>query len=162
MKKVILIVAFAIFGAAGLMAQDAEVKKCSKKGTAAKCCASKTAATATAATTIDADLTQVMSASMKRQGVTKRQCPDTGAVSYYKSETCSQSGKISYNEVEFDSNSKQFVNKSPNDIGNADGGKMYKVVNAEDASVKKAAGCSKTTTGKQCCSKKGKKAEGTK
>ncbi len=159
MKKVILIVAFAIFGAAGLMAQNAEVKKCSKEGTAAKCCASK--ATAKAATTVDADLTQVMSASMKRQGVTKRQCPDTGAVSYYKSETCSQSGKISYNEVEFDANSKQFVNKSPNDIGNADAGKMYKVVNAEDASVKKASGCSKSADMK-CCSKKGKKAEGTK
>ncbi len=156
MKKVLFVLAFAIFGTVGLMAQN-EVKKCTKSESA-KCCASKKAS-ATAAENISVDMTKVMAVSMKRQNVTKRQCAETGAVSYFQKEVCEKSGKVSYNEVQFDAESRQFVNVSPNDIGDANTGEVIKVLNVEKAAegetAKKA--CSKKESAKCCASKKAKK-----
>lgn len=149
--------AFAVFGMAGLMAQT-ETKKCTK-AESAKCCAKK----ASASTAISADNTQVLGVAMKRQNVTKRQCAETGAVSYFQKEVCEKSGKVSYNEVEFDAEQNQFVNKSPNDIGDANQGNVYKMANTEAANtadVKTKKACSKKE-GVKCCASK-KKAEGTK
>lgn len=195
MKKILLFVAFAVFGATGIMAQNQieeakvvteakemkkcskkdakccskdakkdakcakEAKKCAKKGDS-KCCSKKAKA---ATTSVSANNTQVLSAAMKKQNITKRECAESGKVSYFKKEVCEKSGKVSYQEVQFDEKSSQFVNVSPNDIGNADDAEVYKMTNTEkvadaaETTAKKS--CSKKGDSK-CCSKK-KKAEGT-
>jgi hypothetical protein len=160
MKKILFTLVVALFASFSMMAQET-TKKCTK-GEAAKCCASKTASVKTAST---ADLTLVMASSMKRQNVSKRECATSGAVSYFQKNVCSTSGKISYQEVEFDVEQRQFVNVSPNDIGDANQAEVIKVVNMEEAAAQgeavKKASCSKKAGSAKCCSKAAKKAEGT-
>lgn len=154
------VLAFALFGTAGLMAQETAKKACSKTA-ATSCCAKKSASTTSTAMN-----TKVLSAAESRAeadaSITKRVCAESGSVSFYKEEKCATSGKISYKQVSFDAEKNEFVNKSPNDIGNANSGEMIKVTNMEEgadakASVKKA--CSKDSKAAGCCSSKKKKTE---
>ena len=152
-----------LFGSLGLMAQEG-AKTCNKDA-AKSCCASKKS---TAAASTD---TKVLSAAESLastdENITKKVCAESGATSFYKKEVCEKSGKITYTEVKYDESTMQFVNVSPNDIGNADGGIVVKAVNTEnaqmsdapskEANAKKA--CSKDAKGK-CC-EKAKATEGT-
>lgn len=159
MKKLIFTLAVAMFATLSLSAQET-AKKCTK-AEASKCCAKKTAQ---AESSVSADFSEAMAYSMKDQNVSKRECAETGAVSYFQKNVCETSGKISYQEVEFDTAKRQFVNKSPNDIGDANQADVIKVVNMDktaDTSAKTTkASCSKTSSGAKCCSAKNKKVEG--
>lgn len=126
-----------LFGTAGLMAQSTTATSskdkaaCSSKAKSASCC-SKGAKTASVSTTTMENpkvLSMARSMADKDETISTRQCAESGTVSFYKQSTCSTSGKISYNEVEFDATNNQFVNKSPKDIGTADEGELIKVVN---------------------------------
>ena len=153
------------FGAAGLMAQSAEKAKCSKEKTA--CCASKkSASTAAVSTEMNAKvLSMAKSIADKDETITTRKCAETGAVGFYKKNVCATSGKVSYDEVQFDEATKTFVNTSPTAVKNAEQGTMIKVVNMEDGSTSEAVIDSKDATkkcaksGKKCCASKAKKAE---
>lgn len=173
MKKLMFVLAFALFGTAGLMAQETAKKACSKTA-ASSCCAKKSASAATTSTAMN---TKVLSAAESRAeadaSITKRVCAESGTVSFYKEEKCEKSGKISYKQVSFDAEKNEFVNVSPNDIGNASNGEMIKVSDMEEGATPdnakkkacskdgKAAGCCSKKEGKSgaCCSKKPKTEE---
>lgn len=121
-----------IFGSMSLMAQEAKTaKSCTGKKTA--CCASKAKAAGTASASETKVLSMAESLASSDENISKRVCAESGSTSYYKKAVCSTSGKISYNEVEYNEAKNQFVNKSPNDIGNANEGTVIKVVNQEAA-----------------------------
>lgn len=166
MKKLVFTLMVVFFGAAGLMAQSAEKAKCSKDKAA--CCASKkSASTASVSTEMNAKvLSMAKSIADKDETITTRQCAESGTVGFYKKNVCSTSGKISYNEVQFDQATKTFVNTSPTDVQNANQGTMIKVVNMENGTTSEATVDAKETkkcaskAGKKCCASKAKKAEG--
>ncbi len=159
MRKLLFVLALGLFASFGINAQN----EVDVKTETPKCCASK--ATASVKEPISVDFSQAMLISMKRQNVTKKECAETGAISYYMKEVSESTGKVVYKEVEFDTNEKQFVNVSPNDIGDANALKAIKVVNMEETakspSAEGKASCSKKDGAKCCAGKKAKKAEGT-
>lgn len=167
MKKIVFVLSMMIFGSMSLMAQEATKAKECTKGAAAKCCASKakTASTASVDTKV---LSAALSLAETDATITKRVCAESGSTAFYKKAVCETSGKISYNEVQYDEAKMQFVNVSPNDIGDANEGKMYNVVNKTDVNsqtatkavaadgtgekvMKKA--CSSKKEGAKCCAK---------
>ena len=139
MKKLFLFLAF--FGA---VAFTSNAQSCTKSASASKkssCCASKTAATNSAAAA------KLASADASIEAKT---CSKTGKVTYYKSSTCSVSGKTSMAEVEYDAATAKFVNVSPSKMAkeSAVGGKTVKTVSATKkkscCASKAASSCSKT------------------
>lgn len=154
------VLAFALFGTAGLMAQETAKKACNKTA-ASSCCAKKSASTAS--TDMNAKvLSAAESLADADASITKRVCAESGSVSFYKEEKCETSGKISYKQVTFDAEQNQFVNVSPNDIGDANAGSVMKVANMEEdgstkATAKKA--CAKDGKAAGCCSGAKKKTE---
>jgi len=160
MKKLMFVLAFALFSTAGLMAQETAEKVCSKT-VAKSCCAKKSASTTSTAMN-----TKVLSAAESRAeedaSITKRVCAESGSVTFYKEEKCAKSGKISYKQVSFDAEQSEFVNVSPNDIGNASSGEMIKVSDMEEGATAdnaKKKVCSKDGKAAGCCSKKAKTEE---
>lgn len=161
-----------LFGAMGLMAQEATTatakKSCSKEKSAAccskekadKCCSKNASATSGTASVDTKVLSAAESLADQDENITKRVCAESGATSFYKKEVCEKSGKVSYSQVEYDVNAKQFVNVSPNDIGNADGGKVMKIsdVDTKEAVHPKKKACAKGASSK-CCSKNAKKTQ---
>lgn len=163
MKKLVFVLTVMIFGTLSLSAQEAtmEKKSCSKKSTA--CCASKAKAAGTAGTAETKVLSAAESLADAQEDITKRVCAESGSTSFYKKAVCSTSGKISYQEVEFDAEKNQFVNVSPNDIGDAnEAGTIIKAVNMENVKVdaKKGvtAAADKKMAKKACCADGAKKA----
>jgi len=72
----------------------------------AKTCASKKSASLTkvASAVMTADL-----AAEADENIEKRVCSKSGATSFYEKYTCSETGKISHKEVEFDEEAQTFV-----------------------------------------------------
>ncbi len=166
MKKLVFTLMVIFFGAAGLMAQSTDKAKCSKEKSA--CCAKKKASTAAVSNDLNPKvLSLAKSIADKDETITTRKCADTGAVGFYKKNVCSESGKVSYDEVKFDEKTKTFVNTSPTAVENAEQGTLIKVVNMEDGSTSNATmdADAKTTkkacakSGKKCCASKAKKTE---
>lgn len=156
MKNLLLLFSFVLVASLSANAQ------CNKSASTGKaCCAAKKTAsvstsdaqTKVASAVMEAD--QVMKAS--NGAITKRTCEISGATSYYQKSECASSGKISWEEVQFDANSKSFTK-----VASAS---MEKDANGAKVETKACAGKSE---GKACCKKDGakscasKKAEGTK
>lgn len=149
MKKLVFFFAFVL--SAGLVtAQDAQAKKsCSK--TCMKTCLEKSMKSAS----VDTDETQVASAekaaeiaAASDESIERKVCSDTGAISYYKKETCAHSGAVKMTEVNFDAESNSFVNVSPRDVMAAE--KEAKVVKTSAKSKKECSkACAKTCKGKK-------------
>ncbi|HMP28793.1 MAG TPA: hypothetical protein PKD85_04285 [Saprospiraceae bacterium] len=146
MKKLIFSCLFLVGGFVAMNAQ------CSKDATASKsCCSSKTS---TAAKTdvkdnsIVADAVEIAAAA--DASIQKRQNPESGEMSYFQKSVCSESGKVSWNEVKFDETTKKFTQVAS---------VMMEKTSEGPKEVKKSACCSKEEA-KACCSSK--KESGTK
>lgn len=133
MKKTILL--FAFLGCFTLMAQAQ--KSCAKS--CAKTCA-KTAMKAAG----NADDASIAKAATLAGNIERRQCADSGKVSYFRKAQCATSGKVSYAEVNYDASTAKFVNISPSAAGNED------MNMAKEGSVAKKA-CSSSAGKKACC-----------
>ncbi|MBK9567631.1 MAG: hypothetical protein IPO37_21410 [Saprospiraceae bacterium] len=109
--------------------------------------------TKVASVVMEAD--EVMKSS--KGAITKRTCEISGATSYYQKSECATSGKISWEEVQFDAEKKSFT-------------KVASASMEKDANGVKVEGkaCAGKSEGKACCKKDGakscasKKAEGSK
>ena len=149
MKKVLFLFTFML--CAGLVsAQSADAKKsCAKK--CAKTCASKKASadSETKVASAEAYAEIAAEAAASDESIERKVCDMSGKVSYYKKSTCEVSGATKMTEVQYDADSKAFVNVSPKDVM-AD--KEAKVV--KTSSEKKA--CCAGKDKKACASKKSK------
>ncbi|MBK7633468.1 MAG: hypothetical protein WAT22_19485 [Saprospiraceae bacterium] len=156
MKNLLFLFSFVLVASLSANAQ------CNKSASAGKaCCASKKAAsvstaddqTKVASVVMEAD--EVMKSS--KGAITKRTCEISGATSYYQKSECATSGKISWEEVQFDAEKKSFT-------------KVASASMEKDANGVKVEGkaCAGKSEGKACCKKDGakscasKKAEGSK
>ncbi len=156
MKNLLFLFSFILVASLSANAQ------CSKSASAGKaCCAAKKTASVSSADNQTKVASVVMEAdeAMKasKGAITKRTCEISGATSYYQKSECSTSGKISWEEVQFDTEKKSFTK-----VASAS---MEKDANGVKVEAKACAGKSE---GKACCKKDGakacagKKAEGTK
>jgi hypothetical protein len=132
MKKVILM---AVFAFAGLAANA----QCAKSSAA--CCSKNKASTSTTSVKAESEgkFMTVADKAAATSGVERRQCPETGAVSYMRKSVCEQSGTVSFTNVSFDEAAGKFVNVSPS--------ASAKTTNAAVVAKKKAACCE----GKKVC-----------
>ncbi len=127
---------------------NANAQTCNKSASAGKaCCASKKSASASTDTESS---TKVASAVMEADAavaasngnITKRTCEMSGTTTYFEKSVCSTSGKVSWDEVIFDTNTKSFTK-----VASAS---MEKNENGEKVPAKACAGKSE---GKACCKK---------
>ncbi len=134
-----------------LVASFSSNAQCSKSASAGKaCCASKKTATSdvksdtkVASFVMEADAAMVAA----NGAITKRTCEISGATSYYEKAVCSNSGKISWNEVQFDADKNSFTRVAA--------ASMEKDANGNKVETKACAG---SAAGKSCCKKDGAKA----
>lgn len=152
MKNLFLLFSFVL-----VCSFTANAQACNKSASAGKaCCAAKKTASVSGANEGTKVASVVMEAdaamTAAKGSITKRTCEISGASSYYQKSECSTSGKISWEEVQFDAEKKSFTK-----VASAS---MEKDENGTKVETKACAGKSE---GKSCC-KKGadKKAEGSK
>lgn len=139
MKNLILLFSFVLVGALSANAQS-----CSKATAGKACCASKKASTASASASTEADL-----AAEANGNITKRTCEVSGATTYYQKSVCQHSGNVSWEEVEYDSNSKSFTKVASASMEkDATTGKVLK---------KDGKACCKGDKSKSCSAAKGSK-----
>lgn len=112
MKKIIFLFAFVM--TAGLMSAQTTAKTCAKS--CAKTCAFKATTEVKVADVNTETQTRVASAISEAdiaaeadENIERRQCEITGTVGYFSKKTCDVSGKVSYDEVVFDSESQSFM-----------------------------------------------------
>ena len=155
MKHLFLLCSFVLVASFSVNAQ------CSKSASSGKaCCASKK----TAAVGTSVSDTKVASVVMEADALiassngnfTKRTCEISGTTAYYEKAVCNNSGKVSWNEVQYDADKKSFTK-----VASAS---MEKDENGNKVETKSCAGKS---NGKSCCKKDGAKScsakkEGTK
>lgn len=157
MKNLFLLFSFILIASFSANAQS-----CSKSASAGKaCCAAKKSASVSGAnegTKVASVVMEADAAMTAAKGtITKRTCEISGATSYYQKSECATSGKISWEEVQFDAEKKSFTK-----VASAS---MEKDENGVKVETKACAGKSE---GKSCCKKDGakacadKKAEGSK
>ena len=100
MKKLLFTLSVLLF--VGVAAQ-AQSKTCSK--TCAKACeTAKASQTKVASAYMEAD--KIAAAD---ENIQKRECAVSGTVSFYQKSTCETSGKVTWEEVEFDSDARKFT-----------------------------------------------------
>ena len=150
MKKIMLLSAFVL--AAGL----ASAQSCSKSKAA---CAAKKASAEASTANINVDEASVLSAlaaadilAESDENIVRKECPLSGSISYYQKNVCEKSGKVSMDEVQYDSEANAFVNLSPSEVLSDQEAKVIKTADTVDGKVQ-SAGKSKK---KACCA--GKKA----
>jgi hypothetical protein len=90
-------------------------------------------------------------AAQNDDAIEKRVCSKSGTVSFFKTSTCSKSGKVSKEEVLYDVQNSSFVNVAPSDMISDQNAEIIKV---SDKSTEKVKACSKS--GKKCCASKKK------
>lgn len=129
---------------------SANAQTCSKSANSGKaCCAAKKSASVSSTTS--PENTQVASYVMEADAavdasngnITKRTCEISGATSYYEKSVCAASGKISWEEVKYDSEKKSFTK-----VASAS---MEKDENGVKVETK---ACCKKGAGKSCAAKK--------
>ncbi len=105
MKNILFLFLF-VFSASMVSAQTCTKAKSANGKSCAKTCASKKSASLTkvASAVMTADL-----AAEADETIEKRVCSKSGATSFYQTSTCSETGKISHKEVEFDEEAQTFV-----------------------------------------------------
>ena len=140
---------------------SSNAQSCNKSASAGKaCCASKK----TAAVSISDSGTKVASVVMEADAViaasngsiTKRTCEMSGTTAYYEKSVCATSGKVSWDEVQFDADKKVFTKVASASMEKDETGKKVETK-----------ACAGKSEGKACCKKDGAKAcagakEGTK
>jgi hypothetical protein len=131
----------ALFLFAGLITVSSQCNKSASKA----CCASKSAAAATTSAVTISDVDAVIAAS--NGNISKRTCEHSGTVSYYEKSVCTTSGKVSWDEVQFDNEKKTFTK-----VASAS---MEKDENGNKVETKSCAG---KAEGKACCKKDSAKA----
>ena len=142
MKKILF--SLVILLGFGFSAQ-AQKACCSKKGdtaSAKECASKKDETTKVASYYMEAD-----KLAEADPAIQKRVCVDTGAVGYFHKSKCAASGKITFEEVEFNADKKAFTR-----VASAS---MEKVIEVEAAKVD-AINKKSTETKKACCSDKSK------
>jgi hypothetical protein len=126
--------------------------QCAKDAASAKaCCSSKTSTAANVDTknsAIVANAAEVAAAADAT--IQKRQNPESGEMSYFQKSVCSESGKISWNEVKFDESNKKFTQVAS----------VMMEKTAEGTKEIKKEACGSKDAAKACCS--AKKESGTK
>ncbi len=148
MKKLLLL--FAFFGAVGLVSVNAQDCPYAKKATAEKsaACCSKTAAAKAAA--LDASIVQQVN-------------EKSGDVTYMRKNVCEVSGKTSFQEVKYCTESKAFINVSPSEKAAAEkaslSGKKTSCHGAAKSATATKVGNAKK---KGCCASKAKASCGSK
>ncbi|MFZ1750469.1 MAG: hypothetical protein WAU01_09765 [Saprospiraceae bacterium] len=145
---------FLLFSFVFVCSMSANAQACNKSASAGKaCCASKSTASAQTPSTTD---TKVASALMEADvavaasngAIMKRTCEMSGSTSYFEKSVCGTSGKVSWEQVEYDSDKKSFTK-----VASAS---MEKDENGAKVTKKACAGMSDT---KACCKKDGAKTE---
>ncbi len=141
MKKILF--SLVIFLGFGISAQAQ--KACCKKGDSAtaKECATKTDKT----TKVASYYMEADKLAEADPAIQKRVCADTGAIGYFHKSKCEKSGKITFEEVEFNTDKKEFTR-----VASAS---MEKEIEVEAAKVD-AINAKSTTAKKACCSDKSK------
>ena len=117
---------FFLFAFLGLVSLSANAQKCSSAKSAKATCMKSSKAAATAASLDEA--------------IESRTCAKSGSVSYVKKVVNSETGAVSYQDVEFCTKSKKFVNVSP-------------VANEKKMCTKGAKASMTAKGGKACCAK---------
>lgn len=156
MKKLIL---FLVFFAATSLTLEAQ-KNCSKADKAkcaAMCLKAKTAKSAA----VKASLVEAIVVAESDNSIEKNVCSKSGLVSFSKKGICPHSGKVTFQEVEYDSENKSFVNVSPSDVYNSAEGKPAINASMESKSGTKVKACKSKASSKSCAGKKASKAEKT-
>lgn len=147
MKHLFLLFSFVI-----VASFSANAQACSKSASAGKsCCAAKKNASASTSSTETKVASVVMEAdaalAASNGNITKRTCEMSGATSYYEKSVCAASGKVSWEEVKYDTDTKSFTK-----VASAS---MEKDENGNKVQTKSCAG---KAEGKACCKKDGAKA----
>ncbi len=147
MKHLILFFSFVLFAVTSSNAQS-----CSKAAAGKACCAAKKSASASASTdnavqiasmtNVEADAAVAAS----NGAITKRTCEMSGTTTYFEKSVCAHSGKVSWEEVQYDANKKAFTK-----VASAS---MEKDENGAKVETKSCAG---KMEGKACCKKDGAK-----
>jgi hypothetical protein len=137
MKKIFLMAFFAVIGFTAVQAQ------CTKS--AAACCSKSKGSTSMTSVT-KSEVGKFMTVADKvavNEGIERRQCPETGAVSYMRKSVCSESGTVSFTSVNFDEAAGKFVNVAPSStVASA------KVTTVNNVAAKKKGACCE---GKKAC-----------
>lgn len=140
MKNLVLLFSFVIIGAFSANAQS-----CSKATAGKACCASKKASgTASASTSSEADFAAEVDGN-----ITKRTCEISGTTAYYQ-KAVSENGNISWDEVQYDTNSKKFTKVAA--------ASMEKDAVSGEVLKKDGKACCKGDKAKSCSASKSKKA----
>lgn len=141
MKQLFLFLSFV------LVASFANAQSCMKSASAGKsCCASKktaSAATGQADTQVASVVMEADAAMNASNGnIVKRTCEMSGNVSYYEKSVCADSGKVSWNEVKYDSEAKSFTKVASASMEKNEAGEKVE-----------AKSCGAKAEGKACCKK---------
>ena len=112
MKKLVLFLVF--FAATGLTLQAQSCSKSAKAVSAKE--GAKVCSKATKTTAVKASLEEAILAAEADASVEQKVCEKSGAVCFVKSSTCETSGKVSLHEVQYDAETKKFVNVSPSEM----------------------------------------------
>ncbi len=147
MKKILFLFAFVMF--AGLVsAQDTAAKKSCAKTCAKTCASKKASASVDGETKVASAETAAELAAAEDESIERKVCDVSGSISYYRKSTCSVSGATKMTEVQYDGETKSFVNVSPKDVMSAEAeAKVVKTSSKDKKSCAKK--CAKT-----CASKK--------
>lgn len=148
MRNLIFIFAF-ILSVGAINAQKActksEAKACAKAGVTC-IIMEEGSETSVASALAAADL-----AASTDENIEKRVCSKSGSISFFKSSTCAESGKVSKEEVLYDVKSSSFVNVSPSDMISD---QEAQIIKTSDETAVKSKTCAKS--GKACCASKKK------
>ena len=125
---------------------SANAQACNKSaGSGKACCAAKKTASATAAS--DTKVASVMMeadvAAKGNENITKRTCEISGTTAYYQKSVCATSGNISWEEVQYDANTKSFTKVASASMERTEDGKKVETKS-----------CAGKSEGKACCAKK--------
>jgi len=148
MKHLFLLFSILLVGSFSLNAQT-----CNKSASAGKaCCASKKTASVTTSGTDTKVASVVMEADAALEAsngnISKRTCEMSGTTAYFEKSVCSTSGKVSWDEVKFDAETKTFTKVASASMEKDENG----------AKVETKACCAGKSSGKGCCKKDGAKA----
>ncbi len=146
MKKVIMALCLLMFAGVAVNAQSCSKK--SKKACKATCAKKKAMKTADAETKVLSAMADADVAAEADENIQIRECAVSGTKSYYEKSVCEKSGKVSWNQVEFDAENKVFTRVASASADSA----MDAPIEEADATVKK---CTKAE--KKACAKSGKK-----
>lgn len=146
MKKILFFAAFLLMAGVAVNAQSDAKKSCDKP-----CTHSEKAST----TEVSSETSKAMMAANNDENIEVKTCEESGNVSFYRKDVCSQSGKVSYTEVEYQEGDGTFAVKASNE----EKVNMAPAKEKSSCSPSAKASCgSKASAKSGCCSSKATKA----